>query len=156
MRGTALIWAARKEYKEVVKILLEYKRVKPDKAERAYSWTPLSWVARSRQCSQWGSQSALFSGHFWTLPEKYESKTRTDSILPSRLTFSKTCPRLHPSSHPLRHGFSDYSLIFGTYNFILQSSPMSCRYRARGKGRKGEEEVYSSSFIHYGGSLRHI
>ena len=91
MRGSALTWVARKEYEEVVKILLQGKSVNPDKADTTYSRTPLSWAAKSGQCSQWQSPSVIPSGHFQKLPYQYESKTMTDSIqvLPSYPPFSK-------------------------------------------------------------------
>ena len=36
MKGSALTWVARKEYEEVVKILLRGKSVNPDKADTTY------------------------------------------------------------------------------------------------------------------------
>ena len=41
MGSTALIWAARKEYEEVVKVLLEREDVNPNQADTVYGRTPL-------------------------------------------------------------------------------------------------------------------
>ena len=47
MGMTALIWAARNGYKEVVKILLEQGDVNPDQPDTTYGRTPLLWAAES-------------------------------------------------------------------------------------------------------------
>jgi len=47
MGSTALTWAARREYEEVVKILLEGEDVNPNQADTEYGQRPLSWAAEN-------------------------------------------------------------------------------------------------------------
>ena len=47
MGSTALTWAARNGYGEVVRILLGCEDVNPDQADTGYGRTPLSWAAES-------------------------------------------------------------------------------------------------------------